>query len=565
MSAVIYYHPEAYSTEGPKLMGRNAAGESFLKGFLRHSTASEFCAQVQKTEHGEQFFQAVRKNGRQEPVSILEKHNLGGLERFGNVYYPGPGIGIYARQRSIAAQGQIANPHAAWSLCGISHTTSSHGAMDSLAELITSPVQPWDALICTSTAVKDNIQRVLQAQVNSLRDRLGITKLVLPLMPVIPLGIHTEDFIFSDAQKSKARKEIGADDNTLVVLYMGRLSFHAKAHPLAMYSALERAAQAVAPMGKKIVLVECGWHANDFIQKAYKEAAQRICPSVRVITLDGREVSCRVQAWSSADVFCSLSDNIQESFGITPIEAMAAGLPVVVSDWDGYKDTVRHLEDGFRIPTFMPGPGLGLDLASRHALDIDSYDMYCGHACSFVSVDIDAAAQAFIRLIESPTLRHEMSQNALLRAQSTFDWSRVIKQYESLWDEQRRLRIESQKSNSPSPTLTQRLETWPSRMDPFYAFAQYPTQTLQDSTLLIHVEEALEKSIEKFHLLKSLAMVNFAKAVLPSDEEIYKVLKLTANGTLTAKLVAENFEAHRKRHIFRSLVWLLKIGILKTV
>ena len=74
-------------------------------------------------------------------------------------------------------------------------------------------------------------------------------------------------------------------------------------------------------------------------------------------------------------MFCSLSDNIQETFGIVPIEAMAAGLPVVVSDWDGYKDTVRHGVDGFRISTCMPQAGLATDLALRHALEVDTYDM----------------------------------------------------------------------------------------------------------------------------------------------------------------------------------------------
>jgi starch synthase len=51
MTAAIYYHPEAYTTGGPKLMGRNAAGESFLRGFLTHSQTGEFWAQVQKPEH----------------------------------------------------------------------------------------------------------------------------------------------------------------------------------------------------------------------------------------------------------------------------------------------------------------------------------------------------------------------------------------------------------------------------------------------------------------------------------------------------------------------------------
>ena len=77
---------------------------------------------------------------------------------------------------------------------------------------------------------------------------------------------------------------------------------------------------------------------------------------MRVVVLNGQDSQQRKTAWASADIFCSLSDNIQESFGLTPVEAMAAGLPCVVSDWDGYRDTVRHGEDGFRVDTAMPAP-----------------------------------------------------------------------------------------------------------------------------------------------------------------------------------------------------------------
>ena len=48
----------------------------------------------------------------------------------------------------------------------------------------------------------------------------------------------------------------------------------------------------------------------------------------------------------------SLSDNFQETFGLTPLEGMASGLPVIVSDWNGYKSTVRNNIDGFKIPTY---------------------------------------------------------------------------------------------------------------------------------------------------------------------------------------------------------------------
>ena len=556
MNPVIYYHPEAYTTSGPKLMGRNAAGESFLRGYLTHSHATAFWAQVQKPEHGQHFAAQVKAQGRSETVHAVTPHNLGALTQAGLVYYPGPGIGQHAFHR-VAATGA----HTGWSLCGITHTTSSAGAMDALSELITAPVQPWDAVICTSTAVKDNVTRLLQAQANMLKERLGISKLVLPMLPVIPLGIHTQDFVYTDAQKTAARKRLEANDNTLVVLFMGRLSFHAKAHPLAMYQALQKAAQLVKASGKKVKLVECGWHANEFIQKAYQDAARQACPDVEVITLDGRKAQDRETAWAGADVFCSLSDNIQETFGIVPIEAMAAGLPVVVSDWDGYKDTVRHEVDGYRIATVMPEAGLATDLALRHAVEVDTYDMYCGHTCTLVSVDIEAAALAFTKLFESPALRQSMGAAGRERAQQVYDWKVIIAQYEALWAEQDRVRLAAMQDTAKVPAKLE--QPWPARMDPFHAFASYPTLALKPSTMLALVDNSLEEATARLQTYQAMAMVSFAKFVLPSDAEVEAVLKQAAAGPKAAIELVQTIDNGRKPFVFRTLAWLLKMGILK--
>ena len=561
MSAAIYYHPEAYTTSGPKLMGRNAAGESFLRGFIKHSKATEFWAQVQKPEHAQHFAQTIKAHGRSEEVKFVDKDSLSALKDIGTVYYPGPGIGLHGFHRALAGGlgPSASNPHTAWSLCGITHTTSSAGAMDALTELITAPIQPWDAVICTSTAVKDNVQRLLQAQVNYLKERLGISKLALPMLPVIPLGIHTQDFEFTDAQKSDARKKMGLDHNTLVVLFMGRLSFHAKAHPLAMYQALEKATAKMACTDKKIVLLECGWHANDLIEKAYQDAAAQACPSVKVLTLDGRQASARQTAWAAADVFCSLSDNIQETFGIVPIEAMAAGLPVVVSDWDGYKDTVRHGVDGFRISTCMPEAGLASDLAVRHALEVDTYDMYCGYTCSLVSIDIEATSQALIQLFESAELRRQMGQAGKQRAQQFYDWRVIIAQYEALWQEQKELRLEAQTAKQSNVNS----HAWPARLDPFFAFGSYPTQTLNPSSMLALTDLSATKALQRVHEYKALAMVNFAKLIWPTDEEVASVLTAAARGPISAQSLLEDIEPSRQVFVMRSLVWLLKLGVLK--
>jgi starch synthase len=547
MTAAIYYHPEAYTTNGPKLMGRNAAGESFLRGFLSHSQTSEFWVQAQKREHAQHFAQTARSFGRQEPVKLVEAASLGALAQPGAIYYPGPGIGDYAFHRATFG-------HGAWSLCGITHTTSSALAMDGLTSLLTAPVQPWDAVICTSTAVKDNVSKVLQAQADYLQDRLGITRLVLPQLPVIPLGIHTQDFAFSVEQKAAARAALGVGADALVVLFMGRLSFHAKAHPLAMYQALQQAAEAAQ---REVVLVECGWHANEFIAKAYAAAAQLACPRVRVITLDGRKASDRQTAWAGADVFCSLSDNIQETFGIVPIEAMAAGLPVVVSDWDGYRDTVREGVDGFRIPTLMPPAGLGSDLAQCHALEIDTYDMYCGHTCSLVAVDIAAATRAFTRLFQEPELRRQMGEAGRIRAREVYDWKTIIRQYEALWAGLRELRVAKASELKPLP------HPWPARLDPFHGFASYPTQRLTPATRLELVDTDVALARQRLASYRPLAMVDFARAVLPDAAELEAVIAKAAAGPATALELVAVIPGTRQAFVLRALAWLVKLGILK--
>lgn len=546
MRTALYYHPEAYTISGPRLMGRNAAGESFLRGFLAHSRADEFWVQVQQAGHAREFARSVQAAGRDEPVRAVDARGLAGLRQAGLVYHPGPGLGEHAFQRA-------AHGHGAWSLCGITHTTSSDRAMDAIVALTTAPVQPWDALICTSAAVKANVIHLLEAQKAYLEERLGIRRLVLPQLPVIPLGIHCSDFAFDESQRAAARERLGVDADTVVVLFMGRLSFHAKAHPLAMYQALERAAQAGR---RKVVLVECGWHANDFIARAFADAAAQACPGVRVVTLEGRQAEDRRTAWAGADIFCSLSDNIQETFGITPVEAMASGLPVVVSDWDGYKDTVRDGIDGLRIPTVMPPPGTGGDLALRHALEIDSYDLYCGHACSFVAVDVDATARAFEQLFASPELRRRMGEAGRQRAREVFDWAAIIPRYEALWQQLADIR------RAEAPKLKPLPAPWPARPDPFSAFAGYPTRTLLPQTRLRLAEADAQAAAARLARYRALAVMSFAAAVLPDEAECRAVLDQLARGAQPAQELVAALAPERQLLVFRALAWMLKTGVL---
>jgi len=565
MSAAIYYIPEAYSIEGPKLMGRNAAGESFLRGYLKYSKPSEHLwVYVEQDDHAKNFEVLAKKFGREESIRSISKYSLHNAASAPVIFHPGPGIGEPAFHRRLYGD-------ASWSLCGITHTTSSARAMDSIAALLTAPVQPWDAIICPSEAVKKNAENILQAQVQYLKHRLGISRLVQPLFPVIPLGIHTEDFMFSDDQRISSRMELGISEEDLVVLYMGRLSFHAKAHPLAMYQALENTHRDTK---KNIVLIECGWHANDYIKDAFTEAAAIACPSVRCLHLDGRIARNRLIAWSGADIFCSLSDNIQETFGIVPIEAMASGLPVVVSDWDGYRDSVRHGVDGFRIPTLHPGPGLKEDLSIRHAIGVDSYDKYCGYSSSFISIDIMALTSAFIELAQSEGLRRKMGEAGQQRAVGVYDWKAIIPQYEELWERQNDIRESFSGRNSSKDLgsdnksyVVDETRVWPARLDPSVSFSHYATSILDENTLLFFNGGNLQDCMLKLESFNALKMVNFAEHLLPNQNEAELIIKrgiASGSSAVTVSHLVSDFPDERKAFAIRFTAWLAKLGFFRT-
>lgn len=538
----IFYQEEAYQTSGPKLMGRNSAGESFLKGYVKYGSAENIYAYRPKPGSLDHFNELLRAHGSQKRLSSLDFQSLAAHASTDILFYPGPDLGDLAFQRSRVGSNK-------WSLCGVTHTTSSARAMDAIIGWLTAPVEPWDAIICTSSAVKKHVEKILNAEVLRLRSRLGIKRVTLPLMPIIPLGIHVEDFTFTNDERIKSREKLGISDSTIIVLYMGRLSFHAKANPLPMYQALETLSK---QKKRKIVLIECGWFDNSYIEGAFKQAQLKVCPSVDVVHLDGRDIKCRNIAWASADIFCSLADNIQETFGLTPIEAMAAGLPVVVSDWDGYKETVTE-SVGFRVETKVPYQGLGEDLITRYVGGKDNYDFYCGHSSTFISVDALACAEAIGKLIDNPNLRRTMGLAGRQRARKHYNWTEIIPIYESLWENQRILR--GRGGNVPA-------QRWPARLDPFLAFSHYGSSSVWiDNAVQLTCSDRSQAKLQLEKYL-NLEMVSYAAQVLPQrDTLMHLISRLSGEQTLVSDIV-DTENSSQLHNELRALSFLHKIGLI---
>lgn len=543
----IYFAAEAFTTAGKtRLMGRHAAGEGFLKALARYGAGEEMCCFAATQRDTRSFAELLRAWGCGKKVRWIPHTQAGGLKEVGGLFMPGPDLGKMAWQRRRQGNHQ-------YSISGVTHTISSHKAMDAIADLLVAPVAPWDALVCTSRTVVDAAQRLLAAETAWLKERLGAASLPPPMLALIPLGVDCEALAPSEAQRAAWRGRLGIGANDVAFLFFGRLSYHAKANPLPMYLALEHATQA---SGRSIHLIQAGWFANEAIEQAFRKGAAELCPSVNAIFLDGREEDVRRGVWHAADIFISLSDNIQETFGLTPVEAMAAGLPCVVSDWDGYRDTVRDGVDGFCIPTVMPPPGLGADLAARHEDGLDSYDRYIGQASLFVGVDITATKESCTRLASDAGLRRRMGAAARARALEEFDWSRIVQRYEALWAELSERRGKGQAAGPALPGLAH-----PRRSDPYWLFSGYPTQSVGAQSRL-----ALEAGAtpEQMHALGSSGLVNFGMDLLPPGEELEEAMRrIGSQPGLTTQALLESFPAASRPRLWRGLAWLAKLGLLR--
>lgn len=511
-NAAILFEPDGYLLNGPKLMGRQAAGNAFLRAAVAGRNGQSMYAYTAIKESAQVFGRLVNELDPAAVAQWVPADRLDVLAQVGNLYMPGPSLDTASRLRLRAGAG-------AYSLTGVTHTTATHGAMDSIIDMLSAPVMPWDALICTSRAVHSTVQLLLKAELEHLRWRFGPDlRLTLPQLPVIPLGVHCDDFIFSDAERAAARQELGIGADEVVALFVGRLSFHAKAHPHAMYAGLQAAAER---SGKKVALLQCGWFANDSIEQCYIDGAAQFCPDVRALFNDGRDPVVRRRSWAAADLFVTLSDNIQETFGLTPIEAMAAGMPVVVTDWDGYKDTVRDGIDGFRIPTWMPPPALGERFAWGHEAGIDNYDYYCGLTCQTVAVDFRVLGERLGELVADPALRRRLGDAGRERARQVYDWRVVYGQYQALWTELDALRAAAAQDLRQQALLAAAPRRAPGRLDPYHSFGHYPTALISPRTRVHPVAGADVAGFD--HLVKH-GLFNYAVKVLPASALVAHLL-----------------------------------------
>lgn len=202
----------------------------------------------------------------------------------------------------------------------------------------------------------------------------------------IPCGVDID--LFRPVGKGLARARLGWDSGEWVVLHVGRM---------VPRKGVDTVIEAMAELRRRQIagvrLVVVGGCSEDPSADEEVVRLARLADDVGVgdmVTFVGRVGHDRLpQFYGAADVFATTP--WYEPFGITPLEAMASGLPVIGSNVGGVKFTVRDGETGYLVPPRDPV----------------------------------AVADALQELKEHPKVADALSANARRRVADLFTWSHV--------------------------------------------------------------------------------------------------------------------------------------------
>lgn len=458
---------------------------------------------------------------------------------------------------------------AAYSIVGTIFAFASATHREIMLSSLLAPVHEWDALICSSPSLRATVEQTLAEWEDHLRERLATSdvRLPRPQLPVIGFGTDV-DVIAAQAADADARRSmraslgIGVDD--VMVYFLGRMSFYDKAFPQAMFAAVSGAQSRT---GVTTHFVMAGWFPNgDEDRRRFEEAAVAYAPDVRVHLLDGNDAAVVARCWAAADIFLLLSDTILETFGQALVEAMAAGLPLVVSDWDGYRWIVRDGEDGFLVPTLgAPAGPLGQTLALLQQLNLAGFAQYAGSVSAHTAVHVGCATARLSELIASRPLRHSMGEAGRARAREVFAWPVVAAQYVELFDELAERRAAA--SAATGPGVVQR-RTNPLRGDPFDDFRALPSQVLDDDLVVrlvpgTAVGAGVLAGVGGPAGLPDTDLDRMYAGLRGGEQETRQVIDLLRDaGELPVREVLVAFPPARRRFIRMTLMWLAKAGII---
>lgn len=430
-------------------------------------------------------------------------------------------------------------------ITGVTHSLDRVWMHTRFLQLLLARPQPFDAIVCTSGCARQLLTAAFDHIRRGFAETYGAQLPHPPQLVHIPLAIGEEFFTLTD--KAKCRKSLEIPQEHLVMLSLARFSPRLKMDLAPLLECVQWLVNRKSLPPFTLVLAGAGKPPDlalvrEMVSQMGMEEQVRIESNV-----SGRR---KLLLYGAADVFLSLVDNYQETFGLTILEAMAQGLPVVASDFNGYKELVVHERTGYLIPTYAsagPEPWESL----QGLLEASALRFYLAQKVAF---DVTALGQALLALAANPHLRQEMGTWGRAQALS-YKWSWIIPCYEDLWKNLHQMAKELGTS-AQRPTCRPSFLAPPLRKH----FGHFPTQWLAPTQSVGLSEYGRARSQENFQpiLYEDLA------ALLSKDCLAFLINRLQKKSWVIADLAREGKSgvALSGEMIMLHMDWLLKHGYL---
>jgi glycosyltransferase involved in cell wall biosynthesis len=166
-----------------------------------------------------------------------------------------------------------------------------------------------------------------------------------------------------EAARLALKTKLGFGAEEKILLYSGRLTLEKNVHTLLRVFSVLRT---LVPESRLVIV---GAEYNDpfpefgiftvGIGRTLERTAARLgIPEDRVSFLGRKSLEDLRDLYNIADVLVNMTLHHDENFGLSQIEALGCGTPVVGTNWGGLKDTIVDGETGYRISTVVTKSGV---------------------------------------------------------------------------------------------------------------------------------------------------------------------------------------------------------------
>jgi glycosyltransferase involved in cell wall biosynthesis len=184
---------------------------------------------------------------------------------------------------------------------------------------------------------------------------------------LLPFCFKEADFYpLDEASKQALRATLGFNSEDKILIYSGRITIEKNVHSvLRIFSVIQKlvphARLIVAGTCRDVPFFEFGAYPVNTGNTLEKIIAKLGIDQDKVRFIGHKEKTDLCGLYNIADVVINMTLHHDENFGLSQVEAMACGTPVIGANWGGLKDTIVDGVTGYKVSTTVTASGIKLN------------------------------------------------------------------------------------------------------------------------------------------------------------------------------------------------------------